>query len=59
MYRVELQTEGGELVAIFPNEMLERLAVGEGDTLYLVERGGEFFLTTSDPQPGGVQHPDG
>lgn len=53
MYRVESLTEGGERVAIFPNEMLERLAIGEGDTPYLVERGGEFFLTTIGAQPGG------
>lgn len=57
MYRVELQTEGGEVVQSFRNEVLERLAMGEGDTLYLVEHDGEFFLTTSDLHPG-EQHPE-
>ncbi|HEU4562508.1 MAG TPA: hypothetical protein VFS20_32055 [Longimicrobium sp.] len=50
MYKVDLRSEGDELVAIFPSEMLKRLGVGEGDTLFLVERDGEFFLTTSNPR---------
>lgn len=50
MGKVDLRSEGDELVAIFPNEMLQRLGIGERDTLFLVERYGEFFLTTSNPE---------
>lgn len=47
---------GDEFGLIFPDELLARLNVGVGDTLYLSETpGGALLLTTYDPeieQPG-------
>ncbi len=57
MWRVELQSLDDELVVIFPGEMLERMNVGEGDSLYLFERGGEVILSTNAPEAGEPGEP--
>jgi putative addiction module antidote len=49
MHKVQLRRIGGSIGTTFPKEVMEKMHVGPGDTLYLVERGGEYVLTPYDP----------
>jgi hypothetical protein len=40
----------GELVAIFPDEMLAKLGVGGGDTIWLTEKPYGFNVTAKKPR---------
>ena len=49
-HQVKLRKQGGSIALTLPSEVVHRLAVREGATLYLVEdRPGEFRLTPFDP----------
>jgi hypothetical protein len=50
MNAVELLEIGDSLGFILPDEMLRRLKVGLGDTLFLTQTARGFNLTTVDPQ---------
>jgi putative addiction module antidote len=39
----------GELTVTVPSEMMERLNVGEGDKLFIVEKDDGILLTPHDP----------
>lgn len=50
-YKVKLRKQGGSVAVTLPSEVVRRLAVREGATLYLVEDPpGEFRLTPYDPE---------
>lgn len=46
---IQLRKMGGSVGTVFPKELLDRMHVGDGDTLYVIERNGEFVLTPYDP----------
>lgn len=51
MATLKLRAIGNSVGLVFPKEMLARLRVGEGDTLYLTEGPeGSFYLSTLDPE---------
>jgi antitoxin MazE len=41
---------GGSLGGTFPKEVMDRLKVGEGDKLFIVEREDGILLTPYDPK---------
>jgi putative addiction module antidote len=49
MHKIQLRRIGGSVGTTFPKEMMEKMHVGPGDTLFLVERDGEYVLTPYDP----------
>ena len=49
MSALKLTAIGNSVGLILPKEMLARLGVGKGDTLFAVETDGGLRLTTSDP----------
>jgi putative addiction module antidote len=49
MAAVKLTTIGGSVAVVLPEEMLARLGVGSGDTLYAFDTPDGIRLTTSDP----------
>ena len=51
MNSIELLEIGDSLGFVLPDEMLQRLKVGVGDTLFLMQTERGFNLTTVDPQP--------
>ncbi|HEU0054025.1 MAG TPA: hypothetical protein VFQ39_12655 [Longimicrobium sp.] len=50
MYKIALRRIGGSVGGTFPKDMMERMRVGDGDTLYVIERNGEYVLTPYDPE---------
>jgi putative addiction module antidote len=50
MNALELVEVGDSLGVILPQELLARLKVGDGDTLFLTETAQGITLTTTDPQ---------
>ncbi|MEP9350477.1 AbrB/MazE/SpoVT family DNA-binding domain-containing protein [Xanthobacter sp. KR7-225] len=50
MVALKLAKVGDSVGAIIPKEVLQRLNVGEGDTLYLTETPDGYRLTTCDPE---------
>ena len=49
MPALKLTAIGNSVGLILPKEVLARLGVGKGDTLFAVETDGGLRLTTSDP----------
>jgi putative addiction module antidote len=49
MIALKLTTVGSSTGAVIPKEMLSRLKVQKGDTLYAVETPDGYFLTPYDP----------
>ena len=49
MYKVKLRKVGNSLGTSFPKEILNKLGVGEGETLYILETSEGIFLTPYDP----------
>ena len=49
MTALKLTQIGNSVGLILPKEVLARLGVGKGDTLFAVETDGGLRLTTSDP----------
>ena len=49
MSALKLTAIGNSVGLILPKEVLARLGVGKGDTLFAVETKGGLRLTTSDP----------
>jgi putative addiction module antidote len=50
MSALKLTAIGNSVGVILPKEVLARLGVGKGDTLFAVETDGGLRLTTSDPE---------
>jgi putative addiction module antidote len=50
MSALKLTQIGNSVGLILPKEMLAKLGVAKGDTLYAVETDGGIRLTTSDPE---------
>ena len=50
MSALKLTAIGNSVGLILPKEVLARLGVGKGDTLFAVETDGGLRLTTSDPE---------
>ncbi|MCZ6794393.1 MAG: AbrB/MazE/SpoVT family DNA-binding domain-containing protein [Planctomycetota bacterium] len=48
--KLKVTTIGNSTGVILPRELLERLHVGKGDTLYVVETSSGFEITPYDPQ---------
>ncbi len=49
-YRVKVRKQGGSLAVTIPAEVVSKMRVSEGATMYLVEAApGEFRLTPYDP----------
>ena len=49
MTALKLTTIGTSTGAVIPKEMLSRMKVGKGDTLYAIETPGGYLLTPYDP----------
>ena len=49
MYKVKLCKVGNSLGTSFPKEVLNKLGVSEGETLYILETSEGIFLTPYDP----------
>jgi len=49
MTALKLTTIGTSTGAVIPKEMLARLKVGKGDTLYAIETAEGYLLTPYDP----------
>ena len=49
MYTLKLTTVGNSVGVIFPKELLVKLGLNKGDTLYAVEGPDGVRLSTSDP----------
>ncbi len=49
MATLKLRAIGNSVGVVLPKELLARLNVGEGDTLYVIEAPDGFRLTRSDP----------
>ena len=47
--KLQLISIGNSVGVILPKELLAKLAIGEGDTLFIVETNGGIHLTTKDP----------
>jgi putative addiction module antidote len=50
MVTLKLTTVGNSVGVILPKEILQRLRVGKGDTLYALETPGGIELTPYDPE---------
>ncbi len=49
MHKVKLRKVGNSLGTSFPKEVLSKLGVAEGETLFIVETTEGIFLTPYDP----------
>jgi putative addiction module antidote len=49
MSALKLTKVGTSTGAVFPKEMLNRLKVGKGDTLYAIETAEGYLITPYDP----------
>ncbi|MDT0618653.1 MULTISPECIES: hypothetical protein [Spectribacter] len=47
---LKLRKTGNSLSTIWPREVLNRLRVGEGESLYLTETPGGVMVTAADPK---------
>lgn len=50
MSTVKVITVGNSTGIVLPREILQRLRVGKGDRLYIIETPGGFELTPYDPE---------
>jgi antitoxin component of MazEF toxin-antitoxin module len=50
VHAIKLRKVGESIEGVFPEDVLDRLHVGDGDTLFLVERDGDILLTPRDPK---------
>lgn len=50
MVTLKVRKVGNSLGATIPQEVANRLNVGEGDSLYLTEAPGGFLITPYDPE---------
>jgi len=50
MTELKLTQIGNSVGVILPKELLARLGVGKGDTLYAIEQPDGIRLTTADPE---------
>ncbi|MDQ4060014.1 MAG: AbrB/MazE/SpoVT family DNA-binding domain-containing protein [Pseudomonadota bacterium] len=50
MIALKLTKVGNSVAVILPKEVLSRLNVGKGDTLYLTEAPGGYRITPYDPE---------
>ncbi|MBI2432808.1 MAG: AbrB/MazE/SpoVT family DNA-binding domain-containing protein [Candidatus Hydrogenedentes bacterium] len=50
MHKLKIRRIGNSLGAILPADVLERLHVGEGEELFLVEEGDGVKLSPYDPE---------
>ena len=50
VHTITLRQVGESIGCVFPEDVLDRLHVGDGDTLFLVERDGGILLTPRDPK---------
>ncbi|MBB6309563.1 AbrB/MazE/SpoVT family DNA-binding domain-containing protein [Xanthobacter tagetidis] len=50
MVAIKLTKVGNSVAAIIPQEVLQRLKVGQGDRLYLTETPDGYRLTIYDPE---------
>lgn len=48
--RLKITTVGNSTGIVLPKEMLEKLRVGKGDSLFAVETANGFELTAYDPE---------
>ncbi len=53
MPKLKLSKIGNSIGVIFPEEMLTRLKVEEGDNLYAIETKGGYLVTPKDPGIAG------
>jgi len=51
---ITVERIAGELGMVFPDELVERQKLAEGDTLRVVEREDGLFLAPCDPKLGKV-----
>jgi putative addiction module antidote len=49
MIKLKVTTVGNSAGVIFPKELMEKLRISKGDTLYVVETPNGFELTPYDP----------
>ncbi len=49
MIKLKVTTLGNSAGVIFPKELMEKLRISKGDTLYVVETPNGFELTSYDP----------
>ena len=49
MHRLKVTTVGNSAGVVLPKEVLARLKVGKGDSLYLTETPGGYVLAPYDP----------
>jgi putative addiction module antidote len=52
MVKLKVTTIGSSSGVVLPKEVLARLKVGKGDTLFLVESPGGYQVTPYDPEFG-------
>jgi putative addiction module antidote len=50
MVALKIRKVGGSLGVILPKEALERLKVGEADTIFLTEANDGYRIVNSDPE---------
>jgi putative addiction module antidote len=50
MTKLKITTVGNSAGVVLPKEVLEKLRVGKGDTLYVIETPGGVELTPYDPE---------
>ncbi len=50
MYKIKIRKVGNSLGATIPKEILERLRVGEGDTVFVTETPDGVKLSAYDPE---------
>jgi putative addiction module antidote len=53
MQKLKLTTIGTSIGAVIPKEMLSRLKVGKGDSLFAIETSEGYLLTPYDPAVEG------
>jgi putative addiction module antidote len=50
MIKLKVTTVGNSAGVIFPKELMEKLRISKGDTLYVLETPNGFELTPYDPE---------
>jgi putative addiction module antidote len=50
MIKLKVTTVGNSAGVIFPKELMEKLRINKGDTLYVLETPNGFELTPYDPE---------
>ncbi|MGK7895084.1 MAG: AbrB/MazE/SpoVT family DNA-binding domain-containing protein [Xenococcus sp. (in: cyanobacteria)] len=50
MYKIKIRKVGNSLGATIPKEILEKLRVGEGDTVFITEISDAVKLSAYDPE---------